>query len=83
YKLKFDGYNLKLYNGSSYVMSWAAISGQPGSQSPLLSGVKDVGPIPEGSWSFNMSRVQTITAMDDFIRYFPDRRPIRPRITAE
>jgi hypothetical protein len=67
YTLKFDGYNIKLYQGENYINSWSAVSGSVGSQSPSLANVRNTGPIPEGAWSFNMAGVQTITGFDNAI----------------
>ncbi|MBM6594625.1 Hint domain-containing protein [Microvirga pudoricolor] len=67
YKLSFDGYQVSLQQNGRVVDSWSAVSGRPGSQSPSETALKDVGPIPEGQWSFNTSDIQTVTGLDNII----------------
>ncbi len=67
YSLKFDGYKLSLIGDGKEVRSWDAVSGVAGFQSPDNQGLKNTGPIPEGSWTFNTSAIQTITVQDNVV----------------
>jgi hypothetical protein len=61
----FDGYNLTLYRADgSIVGSWAAISGASGHQKPSEQNLKDVGPIPEGSYSFAVNDIQLLNSVN-------------------
>lgn len=70
YRLVFDGYRLNLLSGATTVRSWDAVSGRPGFQNPSLTNVVDKGPIPEGSWNFSMSAVQTLTVVQEALGDF-------------
>lgn len=59
----FDGYRLTLHRSDgSVVASWPAISGVAGHQKPSEQGEVDVGPLPEGSYSFPLDQIQSMSA---------------------
>jgi len=57
----FDGKTLTLFQKDGTNQSFEARAGKVDSQGrtqPSLQGVKDVGPIPEGTWTFNPKEIQ-------------------------
>jgi hypothetical protein len=64
----FDGYTLTLHRADgSVVGSWPAISGQRGHQKPSEQGKRDLGPIPEGGYSFPMNQIQHLNRRNDIL----------------
>ena len=60
----FDGYSLTLYSADGRVVgSWPAISGRRGYQEPSLQGLVNLGPIPEGRYSFSIGAIQPIDTL--------------------
>jgi Ca2+-binding RTX toxin-like protein len=65
---RFDGYALTLYRqDGSVVGSWAAISGKAGHQRPSEQNIPNVGPINEGTYSFNVGSIQPIDFKGAFL----------------
>lgn len=61
---KFDGKTLTIYQGGKPVMSWEAVSGKPGYQSPEYQNLKNVGPIPEGIYVARQEKLQYMSPVD-------------------
>ena len=57
----FDGKKFTLYENDKPIMSWDAVSGAKGYQSPKYQSVKDKGTIPEGTYVARQSELQHIT----------------------
>ena len=57
----FNGYTVTLYAADGTVIgSWPAISGRRGHQQPGLQGLINMGPIPEGKYSFSIDAIQPL-----------------------
>ncbi len=54
----FDGKKFTLYENDKPIMSWDAVSGAKGYQSPKYQSVKDKGTIPEGTYVARQSELQ-------------------------
>ena len=54
----FDGKKFTLYENDKPIMSWSAVSGAKGYQSPKYQSVKDKGTIPEGTYVARQSELQ-------------------------
>jgi len=54
----FDGKKFTLYENDKPIMSWDAVSGAKGYQSPEYQSVKDKGTIPEGTYVARQSELQ-------------------------
>src|SRR5262245_60800406 len=64
----FDGYTLTLHRADgSVVGSWPAISGERGHQRPSEQGKRDLGPIPEGDYSFSPNQIQHLNRRNDVL----------------
>ena len=61
---KFDGKTLTIYQDNKPIMSWEAVSGKEGFQSPKYQNLKSTGPIPEGTYVARQSELQFISAQD-------------------
>ena len=61
--LKFDGKTLTLYQDNKPVMSWDAVSGKPGFQSPEYQDKASTGPIPEGTYVARQEELQHINTI--------------------
>ena len=61
---KFDGKNLTLFQDGKPIVSWDAVSGKPGFQSPEYQNLKDTGPIPEGTYVARQEKLQHISPVD-------------------
>ena len=57
----FDGKKFTLYENDKPIMSWDAVSGAKGYQSPEFQSMKDKGTIPEGTYVARQSELQHIT----------------------
>ena len=55
---KFDGKTLTIYQDNKPIMSWDAVSGKKGFQSPKYQNLKSTGPIPEGTYVARQSELQ-------------------------
>ena len=60
----FDGKKFTLYENDKPIMSWDAVSGAKGYQSPKYQSVKDKGTIPEGTYVARQEKLQYITLPD-------------------
>ena len=58
---KFDGKTLTIYQDNKPIMSWEAVSGKEGFQSPKYQNLKSTGPIPEGTYVARQEKLQHIT----------------------
>jgi len=58
YDLHFDGSRLTLQENRKPIMSWPAVSGQPGSQGPEYQSYRDHGPLPQGGYRAKVSEMQ-------------------------
>ena len=56
----FDGKKFTLYENDKPIMSWDAVSGAKGYQSPKYQSVKDKGTIPEGTYVARQEKLQYI-----------------------
>ena len=63
----FDGKKFTLYEKDKPIMSWDAISGAKGYQSPEYQSVKDKGTIPEGTYVARQQRLQFMSPTDKAI----------------
>src|SRR6266581_1245640 len=64
----FDGYTLSLHRADGSVVGlWPAISGQPGYQRPSDQGRRDIGPIPEGNYSYPLDQVQYLNSRNEVL----------------
>jgi len=61
YYAVFDGKTFTLYVDNKPAISWNAVSGQPGYQSPAYQDQKSTGPIPEGTYVARQEELQHIT----------------------
>ncbi len=61
YYAAFDGKKFTLYVDNKPVISWNAVSGRPGYQSPEYQDQKSTGPIPEGTYVARQEKLQHIT----------------------
>jgi type VI secretion system (T6SS) effector TldE1-like protein len=62
----FDGYTLTLHRADgSVVGSWPAISGERGHQKPSEQVQRNLGPIPEGSYSFPLNQIQHLNRRNE------------------
>lgn len=53
-EVRFDGIRLRMYDSeNNLVSSVLAVSGRQGAQNPSLQNIRDVGTIPEGSYTFS------------------------------
>jgi hypothetical protein len=67
----FDGYTVTLHRADGSVAgSWPAISGERGHQKPSEQAKRDVGPIPEGGYSFPLSQIQYLSPRNEMIGAF-------------
>lgn len=67
----FDGYTLTLHRADgSVVGSWPAISGERGHQKPSEQNKPNLGPIPEGGYSFPLNQIQHLNRRNDFYGLF-------------
>ena len=60
----FDGKKFTLYENDKPIMSWDAVSGAKGYQSPEYQSVKDKGTIPEGTYVARQSELQRMSPID-------------------
>ena len=63
YYAVFDGKKFTLYVDNKPVISWDAVSGQPGYQNPEYQNRESTGPIPEGIYVARQEELQHITPM--------------------
>ena len=56
--LIFNGKSLALYENGLKTKEWAGVSGRPGYQSPKSQGLKNKGPIPQGSYMARQGNYQ-------------------------
>lgn len=61
YYAVFDGKKFTLYVDNKPVMSWDAVSGQPGYQNPEYQNRESTGPIPAGTYVARQEELQHIT----------------------
>lgn len=61
---KFDGKTLTIYQNGKPVMSWDAVSGKTGFQSPEYQNLKSTGPIPEGVYVARQEKSQHMSPID-------------------
>ncbi|MBO4480862.1 MAG: DUF2778 domain-containing protein [Alphaproteobacteria bacterium] len=61
---KFDGKTLTIYQDGKPIMSWNAVSGKPGFQSPEYQNLKNTGPIPEGTYVARQEKLQYMSPAD-------------------
>ena len=54
----FDGKKFTLYENDKPIMSWDAVSGNKGYQTPEFQSMKDKGTIPEGTYVARQSGLQ-------------------------
>jgi hypothetical protein len=67
----FDGYALTLHRADGSVAgSWPAISGQRGHQKPSEQALRNLGPIPEGGYSFPLQQIQHLDRRNDIYGIF-------------
>lgn len=64
YYAVFDGKKFTLYVDNKPVMSWDAVSGRSGYQSPEYQDQKSTGPIPEGTYVARQEKLQFMSATD-------------------
>ncbi len=57
----FDGKTLSIYENNKPIMSWDAVSGNKGYQTPEFQSMKDKGTIPEGTYVARQQSLQGIT----------------------
>ena len=60
----FDGKKFTLYENNKPIISWDAVSGAKGYQSPEYQSVKDKGTIPEGTYVARQSELQRMSPID-------------------
>ena len=60
----FDGKKFTLYENDKPIMSWDAVSGKDGYRSPEYQNMKDIGPIPEGTYVARQSELQRMLPID-------------------
>ena len=63
----FDGKTLSIYENNKPIMSWDAVSGAKGYQSPEYQSVKDKGTIPEGTYVARQSELQHLSIKNAII----------------
>ena len=63
----FDGKKFTLYENDKPIMSWDAVSGAKGYQSPKYQSVKDKGTIPEGTYVARQSELQHLSIKNAII----------------
>ena len=63
----FDGKKFTLYENDKPIMSWDAVSGAKGYQSPEYQSVKDKGTIPEGTYVARQSELQHLSIKNAII----------------
>ena len=59
----FDGKSFTIYQDGKPIISWGAVSGRDGFQSPEYQNLKSTGPIPEGSY---IARQKELQNRDDY-----------------
>ncbi len=64
YYAVFDGKRFTLYIDNKPVISWEAVSGRSGYQSPEYQDQKSTGPIPEGTYVARQEKLQFMSATD-------------------
>lgn len=64
YYAVFDGNKFTLYIDNKPAISWDAVSGQSGYQSPEYQDKKSIGPIPEGTYVARQEKLQFINTRD-------------------
>lgn len=60
----FDGKTLSLYKNDKKVKSWNGMSGKPDYQGKENQGLKNKGPLPEGTYVARQSKIQQINLTD-------------------
>ncbi|MGD9638604.1 MAG: tlde1 domain-containing protein [Alphaproteobacteria bacterium] len=77
----FDGKTFTLYEDGTKVKSWEAVSGEKGFQSKEYQGLRNKGPIPEGTY---VARKETFQEMSksDYLKGFVGRGAWRGQITS-
>lgn len=63
----FDGKKFTLYENDKPIMSWDAVSGAKGYQSPEYQSAKDKGTIPEGTYVARQQKLQFMSLTDKVI----------------
>jgi len=56
--LLFDGFRLTWYRNNKPLKSWKAMSGNKNYQDKKYTGLKNLGPLPEGTWNVNQDKYQ-------------------------
>jgi RHS repeat-associated protein len=82
YRLEFNGRSLMLLRdwqpgedfdettaltGRVQVGTWRAVSGRSGYQTAEFQGLRNIGPVPEGTYRIRQSAMQTMSEIDDMI----------------
>ncbi|MFI0844670.1 hypothetical protein [Mesorhizobium sp. IMUNJ 23232] len=69
-ELTFDGSSLTLTENGVVVGSWPAVSGRLGFQNPEQQNAVGKGPVPEGTWTFDLDDVQMRDNRDGLLGLF-------------